>query len=173
MSTQTHKPLAATRPPGKSRPLTLKQQRFVNALPTAKSATQAAIIAGYSTSSPDVAKSAGCEVLTSPYVQAAIEAQNAAIQRKSIADAVERKETLTEILRDKLPGPYPVAAVIDASDQLNRMENLYVTRSQSVNLDVDVELEGFTLDELRLMLSAANDAKGARLALKGKGDGAK
>ena len=74
MATQT-----ASRKP---RPLTLKQQAFVRALPLSKSAKEAAIKAGYSNSSPHVPESMASENMRKPEILAALETQIAAAARE-------------------------------------------------------------------------------------------
>lgn len=72
----------------RSRPLTLRQQRFVDALPTANSQADAARIAGYSDSS-EAAKVRGSQLVTNGNVQAAIAARTdkARAAQKRIATA--------------------------------------------------------------------------------------
>lgn len=140
-----------------ARQLTLKQRRFVQELPLARSQTEAAIKAGYS---PRVAREVGSENLAKPHVAAAVSALVAKAEGTAIATVVERKGILSTILRDKLPGPYPVQAVIAASDQLNRMDSLYIDRSAAVTVHIDA-LDTFSVDELRQLLGKMNDEKGA------------
>lgn len=75
-----------------------------------------------------------------------------------IANADERRAFLTSVLHLPLPEQAPVQSMINASDQLNRMDNLYINRSESKSLslhaDVTEALKGYTPDELRKMLAA-------------------
>lgn len=140
-------------------PLTLKQQRFVQELPLANSATEAAKRAGYS-SRGQVPTVEASRQLRKANVAAAIQARAAQVERASIATEVERKEVLTKVLRDGQKGPYPIQAVIAASDQLNRMDSVYVDRSE-VKSAVAVVLEVYhfggrdSVDTLQLTESNA------------------
>ena len=110
-------------------PLTPKQQRFVEKLPTASSATAAAIEAGYSLSS---AAESASQSLRLSNVKAALAEQQAQIAAPSIATQIERKELLTASLRGVLPPAEQLSITpelrLKASDQLNRMESLYITK---------------------------------------------
>ena len=140
----------------KPRSPTLKQRRFVHELPLAPSATQAAQLAGYS---PKSARVIASENLTKPAIIAAIAELQDKTERSTIATLVERKERLTTILRDDYKGPIFARDVVAASDQLNRMESVYVDKSLSLNANVDLtDLEGFSLDELKALLGATSQA---------------
>ena len=150
--------MATKRPVSPDKPLTLKQRKFVDALPLASSATEAAIKAGYSTTgeSPMVEAS---RTLRIAKVQAAIAEQRDKINAPSIATQIERKELLTASLRGVLPPAERPELTpelrLKASDQLNRMESLYVTKSISVDVNVALQAEltqTFSVDELRALL---------------------
>lgn len=120
----------ATKQPGSpDKLLTLKQRRFVEALPLSNSATEAAIKAGYSSTgeSPMVEAS---RTLRIAKVAEAIEKQQQALNAPGIATQIERKTWLSKVLRKvNLDEPQPVQAGLAASDQLNRMESLYVIKA--------------------------------------------
>jgi len=144
-----------------SRKLTLKQQRFVNELPLASSATEAAIKAGYSASTHHVAESLASKTLSNVEVQKALASIQNAATSQTIATVSERKERLSSFLRAAKPENVAVHDAISASDQLNRMENLYISKSINLNVDVDEELAQFTLEELQMMLNEAKRRKEA------------
>ena len=130
--------------PPKPRPLTPKQRRFVNALPTASSATAAAITAGYASSPRHVAESAAHVTLRNADVQAALAELQAKAEAPAIASLIERKTKLSEVLRKPVPDDVGVLAILAASDQLNRMESVYVQRSQTlVGGKITIEFVGF------------------------------
>ncbi len=137
------------------KPLTRRQRNLVKELPLADNNTEAAIKAGFA---PNSAAESASENLRRSNVVAAIEAQQAKVDDAAIATQIERKTWLSKVLRKvNLDEPQPVQAGLAASDQLNRMESLYITKS--VNVDVNVALQAeltqtFSLDELRALLNA-------------------
>ena len=145
----------ATQSAKKPRPLTLKQRRLVQALPTAPSLTDAALKAGYGNgSNENAAHVRAYETVRKPHVAAAIADLNAMAQSSAIASAIERKEALSRVLREPETGPYPIQAVISASDQLNRMERVYDDRTPVVNDNRTQILMAYSPEQLRALLAA-------------------
>ena len=132
--------MATKKPIPTDKPLTLKQQRFVDALPLSNSATEAAIKAGYSSTgeSPMVEASRTLRIAN---VAKAIEKQQQALNAPTIATQIERKELLTASLRGTLPPAAQPSITpelrLKASDQLNRMEQLYAPRGIDVNINIE------------------------------------
>lgn len=95
---------------------------------------------------------------------AAVGALVAKAEDKAIATVAERKMKLSDILRcPVVPANVPVHAIIAASDQLNRMDSLYVDKVAAISVHVDA-LDAFSVDELRQLLgkmSTPNDEKAA------------
>ncbi len=124
------------------KPLTPKLARLVEKLPTAPSQTQAGIDAGFGNGTNRASAAVQVtEALKKPNVQAALEAQNEATRSETIADVKERKERLSAFLRNADPTKADVRQAISASDQLNRMENLYIQRSEG-RIQVEVAVTG-------------------------------
>ena len=94
------------------------------------------------------------ENMRKPAVVAALAALHEQEQRGTIATLRERKELMTGIMREKLPGPYPAQLAIAASDQLNRMERVYDDRVPSGDTYNTVVLQGYSLADLEAMLAA-------------------
>lgn len=115
----------------KNRNLTVKQRRFVQALPTAVSATQAALAAGYS---PKAAAESASDTLKKPYIQAALAKQ--ARLTGGVMTLLKRKERLSELALPNPEHPDPVAAI----KELNHMESVGLDRSMGVQFVVDAEM---------------------------------
>jgi len=79
--------------------ITLKQHKFVLEYLKSGNATNAAIRAGYARKS---ARVTACRMLTYANIKNAIAVVNKATDDKSIADILERKQTLTEIIRGRV-----------------------------------------------------------------------
>ena len=105
--------------------LTLRQRRFVQELPLAKSATEAAIKAGYANSS-EAAKVRASENVTKSNIAAAIQAQNEAATSAKVMTLLRRKERLSALAEPDPEHPDPIKAI----DTLNRMESVYIDRSE-------------------------------------------
>jgi len=143
----------ATQPARKPRPLTLKQQAFVRELPLSKSATEAAIKAGYSATG-NTATVKASQLVRNGNVLPAIKAAQEAATSAAIATLIERKEALSRVLREPETGPYPIQAVIAASDQLNRMERVYDDRTPVVHDNRTQILMAYSPEQLRALLEA-------------------
>lgn len=102
--------------------LSRREQRFVVEYIVDGNATQAAIRAGYSART---ARSIGSENLTKPDIAAAVRQALGEVAAATIADAKERRETLTGMLRDA--DAHPLAR-LKAADILNKMDGLYVLK---------------------------------------------
>ena len=121
------------------RELTLRQRRFVEALPTAKNQRDAAIKAGYSptkSATGSTAANKASQMMRNPYVLPAIQAMREATTSRKVMSVLKRKERLSRLAVPDPEHPDPVRAI----DILNRMENLYIDRQQSENL-VRVQIE--------------------------------
>ena len=144
--------MATKQPVSPDKPLTLKQRKFVDALPLASSATEAAIKAGYSSigESPMVEAS---RTLRIAKVQAAIAEQRDKLNAPAIAEVKERKTWLSKVLRNvNLGEPIPVQAGLAASDQLNKMERLYAPETVVHNDNRTQILMGYSLEQLDALL---------------------
>ena len=138
-------------PSDPSHPLTLKQRRFVEALPTAKSFKDAAIQAGYSISSPHMPEVIGSENMRKPEIKAAlVELGMDASKFAAVLSIAKRKERLSRLAEPDPEHPDPMRAI----DLLNRMESLYVDRTQG---EVTHRLE--LVVKLRPTVISAIDAK--------------
>lgn len=116
----------ATQP---NRKLTGKEQRFAAEYVIDGDGANAARRAGYASSS---AKVTACRLLKRADIQGAIAAQKTAIANQpltvlhgTIADATERREILSVLLRDR--ETHPIAR-LKAADILNRMDAIYVQK---------------------------------------------
>ena len=122
--------------------LTERERRFVVAYcgDAAGNATRAAELAGYSRRS---ARFQGSKLATKRNIQIAIDAYRQELARPTIADAVERREMLTTMLR--AAGQHPLAR-LKAVDILNKMDGLYLTKlanpdGSPLHLVPDAELD--------------------------------
>lgn len=108
----------------KTKPLSERERRFVAAYcgEATGNATRAAELAGFS---PRSARFQGSKLATRRNIRAAIEAYRKKLERPSIADATERREILSDMLRSA-----KVAAKDrrGAADILNKMDGLYVKK---------------------------------------------
>lgn len=105
------------------RDLTGKEQAFLDAFfgKARGSGTQAAILAGYAKKSAHVTAS---RLLRKANVRNELDRRNALKTGKVIADAAERDEALTGILR----GPYAPLTRIRAIQEMNKVEGRHITR---------------------------------------------
>jgi phage terminase small subunit len=113
--------------------LTKLEARFVQEFPIDGDATNAARRAGYA---PKSAKVTGCRLLKKPEIRDALEGHRQAIEGQvavvtavAIADAVERRQVLSLVFRDKEMHPL---ARLKACDILNRMDGLYIQKIEDV-----------------------------------------
>ena len=110
---------------------TLKQQRFAQLLPTAKSATQAAIAAGYS---PTSARESACETLANSNVQPLIQAQQASLQAQAEITAVQIIRDLADDAQGAR-GANQWAASIRARELIGKQLGMFADRVQLEILD--------------------------------------
>ena len=111
-------------------PLTLKQRKAAAAAPYARSKAEAALIGGYAESGLNSAVNHNYR--NPKFLRAVAEAEEKAIS-DAIASPKERKEFLSATMRNKLgDDTVKIDARLSASDQLNRMESVYVERSQNL-----------------------------------------
>lgn len=115
-----------------SQSLSERERRFVDAYmgPAAGNGTEAARQAGYK-GSPKVLGIQSVRLLGKASVQAAVMERRQALDSQSIADAKERREVLTVILRSSETDPN---ARIRAIDVANKMDALYVERQLTVSV---------------------------------------
>lgn len=106
------------------RPLNERERRFVDAYmgAAAGNGTQAAITAGYARNSAKVTAS---RLLTKANVSDAIQIIRLATEKTTIADAKERRETLTTIVRSTREQSL---VRVKAVDVLNKMDGVYVQK---------------------------------------------
>ena len=150
----------------KPRPLTLKQRKFVEALPLSNSATEAAIKAGYSNSS-EAASVRATELVRNSRVVPAIVAAQQALAGAAIADARERKTWLSKVLRNvNADEPQTTQAGLAASDQLNRMERIYApeTPGSTYNDNRTQVLMAYSVEQLEALLVAMKAGERKALA---------
>lgn len=108
--------------------LTVKERAFVRAyLGVCKgNGTRAAIAAGYSAAT---APQAGSRLLTNVKVRAEVDARLAARDKATIADATERDEILTKMLRGvELPGNVPYFLRKEAIRELNKCDGRHTQK---------------------------------------------
>jgi hypothetical protein len=91
----------------------------------AGNAADAARLAGFS---HKTARQIGARLLTRVHIKAAVEAYRAKLERPTIADATERRETLTTLVRTPGESPAHNLMRIKAADVLNKMDGLYVKK---------------------------------------------
>ena len=112
--------------------LTVKQEKFITSYVQTGNATQSAIQAGYS---PKTAQEIAAENLSKPIIIARRQELEAKINSPKIADAIERRERLSDIIRHKVESPVTAGHIIAATDKLNLMEHIYETGNvQNVNV---------------------------------------
>jgi phage terminase small subunit len=102
--------------------LTAKQARFVTEYLVDGNGTQAAIRAGYS---QRTANEQGSQLLAKLSIAEAVAEGQQALTRATIADAAERREVATAILRNT---EEEANARLKAADVLNKMDGLYVQK---------------------------------------------
>jgi phage terminase small subunit len=107
------------------RPLTVKQQRFVEAY--SGNASAAAIQAGYSMKT---ARSMGQRLLTNVDIQKAIQAREVQRMKSMIMTREERQEFWTSTIADT---EHPIQARLKASELLGRSEGDFLERVESVS----------------------------------------
>lgn len=107
-------------------PLTTRERAFVTALlgPARGNATQAAILAGYSSKTAGVQ---GSQLLNRLNIQNAVDKGLERVARSSIADKVERDELATGIMRNPFLSP---KERLRAMDTLNKVDGRYVKRHE-------------------------------------------
>lgn len=106
--------------------LSEKERRFVDAYlgKAAGNGKQAAIAAGYSARSAEVT---GSRLIRKANVVAELEKRRLSLVKASIADATERREIMTSMLRDKEGHPL---ARLKATDILNKMDGVYIQKHE-------------------------------------------
>ncbi len=135
------------------RGLSIKQEKFCLEYVRCGNGTEAARLAGYRGSNT-VLGAVACENLKKPNITARIAELKNQIASEAIADATERKEFLTKLLRgeltevvvtpdgSKVTVPAKLQDRIKASDQLNKMDSTYIQK-----LDVDGGLQVVISDD--------------------------
>lgn len=108
--------------------LSERERRFIDAYmgPCAGNGTESARVAGYKGSAKVVGVQAA-RMLARASIQSAIAARRKELASTAIADAQERREVLTTILRSPETDP---GARIKAVDVANRMDGVYVERHE-------------------------------------------
>ncbi|MDD5458863.1 MAG: terminase small subunit [Phycisphaerae bacterium] len=101
--------------------MTNKQKRFVRELPKSKSATEAALKAGYSRK---IAREAASDNLSKPHIKAAIAAKEKQLDDEAMVDAIWiRKQLIENTQLAKQAGQY--AASNGAVDMLSKHTGFY------------------------------------------------
>lgn len=110
------------------KPLTERERRFVDAYmgPAAGNGTEAAKLAGYK-GAAKVLQVQASRLLSKAIVQSAMSDRRTALASASIADAKERREVLSLILRS---GDCDPNARIRAIDCANKMDGVYVEKHE-------------------------------------------
>ena len=104
--------------------ITPKQARFVAEYLKDLNASQAAIRAGYTQHRAD---QAGYQLLRNTEIQRAIVEQRQTLEAESIADAKERREILSTIMRSAEAAPVDRTRAIDVA---NKMDGVYVEKHE-------------------------------------------
>lgn len=129
-----------------ARKLNNRQKRFADELLICGNASEAARRAGYS---EKYAHTNVSKLLQNTTLQEYIKERRKVIDAGKVADAKERRESLTKVLRDNArDGDWQ--AVIKAADILNKMDNLYTQRIEAKTsgvMDVRVVWGGDADDE--------------------------
>ena len=137
------------------RPLTPKQRRFVEALPTAKSGTDAAIKAGYDLSRcsdpNDMAHVIASENIRKPAIQRALKEINEMSKFAAVLSLAQRKERLSKLSLAEPRSHDPIRAI----DILNKMDDVY---TQHVSLSIERPLRSYSPEELRALLTRMEPA---------------
>jgi phage terminase small subunit len=102
--------------------LTPKERAFVTSYLVDGNGTQAAIRAGYAKQSAHVTAS---QLLRKPKIAAAIAQAQTKVEAATIADATERREILSAMLRNP---DHNESARVKAADVLNKMDGLYLPK---------------------------------------------
>ena len=126
-----------------SRRLTARQEIFAQQIYLGKTATDAGKLAGYN---PKWISQDCDKLLKNPNIQARFEEirrENLGLLPEEVADATERRKKLTEILRNT-PGEVMPHHIIQASDQLNKMDKLYseVPTGYNDNRQYNIYIQG-------------------------------
>lgn len=128
------------------RGLSIKQEKFCLEYVRCGNGTEAARLAGYRGSNT-VLGAVSCENLKKPNITARIAELKKQIASEAIADATERKEFLTRVLRGEVHDtiidsdgmaidvPAKIADRIKASDQLNKMDGEYTQKVEVGGID--------------------------------------
>jgi len=131
----------------KKRGLTMKQKRFIKALPVAKSATEAAVMAGYSVNS---ARAIATENLAKPAIRQAIERS---LEKVGLTD--EYLGSAIKTIVDKGMENNPTASdALRGIDMSLRLKDRYpASKTLSASLNVRASLRAKNVDELEEELS--------------------
>ena len=128
--------------------LSQRQEIFCNQIFLGKTASQAAIVAGYGKTGPTFTT----KILKSSKVREHLEELRRPTAQTTVATVKERKEKLSEIMRKPLPEQVRPRDMILAADALNKMDGIY-------QLPVTPE-GGFSYAELtRAALQALKEAQ--------------
>ncbi|MCB7128541.1 MAG: hypothetical protein J3T61_03250 [Candidatus Brocadiales bacterium] len=148
---------------GRVNTITLKQEGFALAVSLGSTLTDA-LIANYDCSKRSRASIYvdACNLAKNSKVALRITELRALANEATIATVTERKEFLSKSLRGEEEDfnatgkaiPASLAERRQASDQLNRMESVYVERSEHTNrnLNVSVDLKDWSLEELKALM---------------------
>lgn len=123
-----------------NRPLTLKQQRFVENYVATGKARDSAIVAGYSEASAALIAN---ENLNKPYIQQSIQERNREIMQKAGLDLNYRAKKLQEILDQGLE-TNQLTAALNAIDVMNKITGDYAptqTENTNKNLNVNADIQ--------------------------------
>ncbi len=104
--------------------LTVRMERFVLEYIRLGSATQAALLAGYS---QKTASEMGYENLNKPQIKARIDTLQGQIASEKVLSVVQRKIHLSDTVRTPAEGPPTHRDHISAIGELNKMEKVYET----------------------------------------------
>ena len=106
--------------------LTQKQETFCLNLFKGMSQREAYLHAGYSSNqSSDTIDRHACVLANSDKVVARREELDKKAEDKSVATVLERKQKLTEIIRDDYKAPITAKEKVTATTELNKMERIY------------------------------------------------
>ena len=146
----------ATQTARKPRPLTLKQQAFVQERILSKSGTEAAMKAyDIPPTDKNMAAVIASQNLRKPAVAEAIAEYTAAATSEKVMSILRRKERLSSLAEPDPEHPDPVAAI----KELNRMESIGLPREKGdTNVDNRTQiLMAYSLEQLRALLKAMSD----------------
>ncbi len=106
--------------------LTQKQETFCLNLFKGMSQREAWIQAGYSSKySPAVIDVNACRMANTNKIKLRLGELNQKTEDKSVATVLERKQKLTEIIRDDYKSPITAKEKVTATTELNKMEKVY------------------------------------------------